>query len=50
MTVSPADVRAAVGSGSGFAGDLWDRLRARLMTALPDFPGKSKLPPYGATA
>jgi hypothetical protein len=28
----------------------WDRLRARLMTALPDFPGKSNLPAYGVTA
>ena len=27
----------------------WDRLRARLMTALPDFPGKSNLPAYGVT-
>lgn len=27
----------------------WDRLRARLMTALPDFPGKNKLPAYGVT-
>ena len=28
----------------------WERLRARLMTALPDFPGKSNLPAYGVTA
>ena len=28
----------------------WDRLRARLMMALPDFPGKSNLPAYGVTA
>lgn len=28
-------------------GSLWDRLRARLMQALPDFPGKASLPPYG---
>ena len=27
----------------------WDRLRARLMTALPDFPGKDRLPAYGVT-
>jgi hypothetical protein len=27
----------------------WDKLRARLMTALPDFPGKNKLPAYGVT-
>lgn len=31
-------------------GAMWERLRTRLMTALPDFPGKSNLPPYGATA
>ncbi len=28
-------------------GSLWDRLRARLMAALPAFPGKTNLPPYG---
>ncbi len=28
-------------------GSLWDRLRARLMQALPAFPGKTNLPPYG---
>lgn len=28
-------------------GSLWDRLRARLMQALPAFPGKANLPPYG---
>ena len=28
----------------------WERLRARLMNALPDFPGKSNLPAYGVTA
>jgi hypothetical protein len=27
----------------------WDTLRARLMTALPDFPGKDRLPAYGVT-
>ena len=31
-------------------GAQWDRLRARLMTALPDFPGKTNLPAYGVTA
>ncbi len=31
-------------------GAQWDRLRTRLMVALPDFPGKAGLPPYGATA
>ena len=28
-------------------GSLWDKLRARLMQALPAFPGKTNLPPYG---
>lgn len=28
-------------------GAQWERLRARLMAALPDFPGKSNLPAYG---
>jgi hypothetical protein len=28
-------------------GAMWERLRARLMNALPDFPGKTNLPPYG---
>lgn len=29
-------------------GAQWDGLRTRLMTALPSFPGKANLPPYGA--
>ncbi len=28
-------------------GAAWERLRSRLMRALPDFPGKTNLPPYG---
>ena len=31
-------------------GAMWERLRAGVMTALPDFPGKSNLPPYGTPA
>ena len=31
-------------------GAQWDRLRATIMHRLPDFPGKSNLPPYGVTA
>jgi apolipoprotein N-acyltransferase len=27
-------------------GTWWVQIRARIMTALPDFPGKAKLPPY----
>jgi hypothetical protein len=30
-------------------GTWWVQLRAGLLRALPDFPGKSRLPPYGST-
>jgi hypothetical protein len=30
-------------------GTWWVQLRAKVMAALPDFPGKSRLPPYGST-
>jgi hypothetical protein len=30
-------------------GTWWVQLRAKVMTLLPDFPGKSRLPPYGST-
>ena len=30
-------------------GTWWVQLRARVMLLLPDFPGKSRLPPYGST-
>lgn len=30
-------------------GTWWVQLRARLLHLLPDFPGKSRLPPYGST-
>jgi hypothetical protein len=30
-------------------GTWWVQLRASVMRALPDFPGKSRLPPYGST-
>jgi hypothetical protein len=30
-------------------GTWWVQLRARVMGTLPDFPGKSRLPPYGST-
>lgn len=32
-----------------FLGAQWDRLRSALMRTLPDFPGKTRLPPYGTT-
>lgn len=31
-------------------GAQWDRLRQRIMASLPDFPGKSNLPPYRMAA
>lgn len=31
-----------------FMGTFWTQLRGRLMRALPNFPGKSRLPPYTA--
>lgn len=30
-------------------GTWWVQLRAKVMDVLPDFPGKSRLPPYGST-
>jgi hypothetical protein len=30
-------------------GTWWVQLRAAVLRALPDFPGKSRLPPYGST-
>jgi hypothetical protein len=38
----------ALGLGLVLLGAQWDRLRAFLMSALPDFPGKDRLPPYGS--
>lgn len=35
-----------LGLGLVFLGAQWERIRAVLMGALPDFPGKSRLPPY----
>ncbi len=38
----------ALGLGLVFLGAQWERLRGALMRALPDFPGKSRLPPYAS--
>lgn len=35
-----------LGAGLVLLGATWERLRAALMTALPAFPGKDRLPPY----
>lgn len=37
-----------LGVGLVLLGAQWERLRTSLMRALPDFPGKTRLPPYGA--
>ncbi|MEZ5750547.1 MAG: hypothetical protein R3D60_00810 [Paracoccaceae bacterium] len=39
-----------LGFGLVGLGSQWDRLRGGLMNALPDFPGKDRLPPYGSPA
>ena len=38
-----------LGLGLVILGAKWEGLRARIMDALPDFPGKDKLPPWGLT-
>ncbi|MDP2083417.1 MAG: hypothetical protein U0934_13505 [Pseudotabrizicola sp.] len=37
-----------LGFGLVFLGAQWERLRSALMRGLPDFPGKTRLPPYGS--
>lgn len=39
-----------LGLGLVLLGAQWDRLRAAIMGALPEFPGKARLPPYGSPA
>lgn len=39
-----------LGLGLVLLGAQWDRLRAAIMNALPEFPGKDRLPPYGSPA
>lgn len=39
-----------LGAGLVFLGAQWERIRAAIMRRLPNFPGKTKLPPYEATA
>lgn len=39
-----------LGSVITFLGTFWTDLRVRLMRRLPDFPGKSRLPPYSETS
>jgi hypothetical protein len=40
----------ALGLGLVLLGANWERLRGALMRALPEFPGKTDLPPYARTA
>jgi hypothetical protein len=42
-------VLIVLGSFITAIGTWWVQLRARVMDLLPDFPGKSRLPPYGST-
>ncbi|MFC0280150.1 hypothetical protein ACFOHK_10900 [Falsigemmobacter intermedius] len=44
---SPMLVILGLGLGLVFLGAQWDRLRGALLRALPEFPGKTRLPPYG---
>ena len=42
-------VLLTLGSFITAIGTWWVQLRAKVMQMLPDFPGKSRLPPYGST-
>jgi hypothetical protein len=44
-----AIVILALGIGLVLLGAKWEVLRGKLLHALPDFPGKDKLPPWGLT-
>ncbi|WP_375264560.1 hypothetical protein [Planktotalea sp.] len=54
LAITVLDGNAAIvililGLGLVFLGAKWEGLRARFMDALPSFPGKDKLPPWGLT-
>ncbi len=54
IAITVLDGNAAIvifilGLGLVFLGAKWEGLRARIMNALPSFPGKDKLPPWGLT-
>jgi len=54
LAITILDGNAAIvililGLGLVFLGAKWEGLRARIMDALPGFPGKEKLPPWGLT-
>jgi len=47
--ITPIFVLLVLGGFITAIGTWWVQLRAWLMDLLPDFPGKSRLPPYGST-
>ncbi|OJI93583.1 hypothetical protein LY10_02234 [Planktotalea frisia] len=54
LAITILDGNAAIvililGLGLVFLGAKWEGLRARIMDALPGFPGKEELPPWGLT-
>ena len=48
--LSRAAVLLALGAGLTALGAFWTAARGRVMAALPDFPGKDRLPPYAEPA
>lgn len=47
--ITPIFVLLVLGAFITAIGTFWVQLRAAIMRVLPDFPGKSRLPPYGST-
>ena len=47
--ITPIFVLLVLGAFITAIGTWWVQLRAIVMRVLPDFPGKSRLPPYGST-
>jgi hypothetical protein len=47
--ITPIFVLLVLGAFITAIGTWWVQLRAKVMDLLPDFPGKSRLPPYGST-
>jgi hypothetical protein len=47
--ITPIFVLLVLGAFITAIGTWWVQLRAAVMNLLPDFPGKSSLPPYGST-
>ncbi len=49
LSGNAAIVILILGIGLVFLGAQWEKLRALIMSSLPSFPGKDKLPPWGLT-